>query len=156
MGIICVTSDDTQHLYVLYNKPSAIIQHVQCANNCSVADVSIDHSITLPGAWDLTFTPYCGGGHLCFVCMDGADTIVKPFEVAGVPPLKSRIMRGPSWNYDNTKHKYGENKSEVGLVTKYNASEQRISVQWSDGKSFDYRWDASGILWFGIQLRIHH
>ena len=75
---ICVTRDDTQYLYVLYNKPSVIIQHVQCANNCSVADVSINHSITLPGAWDtggITFTLYCGGGHLCIVSMDRADTI---------------------------------------------------------------------------------
>lgn len=149
MGTICVTRDDTQHPYVLYNKPSVTIQHVHSAN-CPVADVSIDRSIALPGTWDVTFIPYCGGHHTCEVIVDQPSTgiLVKSFDVIGVPPLDSMMMRGPSWSYNRVSHNYGANETEVGIVTKHHTNEQRLSIQWPDGKSFRYRW---GTL-FDVQL----
>ena len=108
--------------------------------------VPVDQS----GAWDLTFTPYCGGHHTCVVVVGRADVLLKSFDVIGVPPLESKIMRGPSWNYSNTEHNYGASKTEVGIVTHHVANEQRISVEWPDGKGFQYRWDNSGM--FDVQL----
>ncbi len=151
MGTLSVTRDDTQHPYVPHRTPFVIIKH---KNNfyCLVARITVHHSTTFPGTWDVTFTLYCGGCHRCGVRVDGAPMLLNSIEVAGTPPLESRIMRGPGWNYDSTSHNYGASTSDVGLVTKHNASEQIISVQWQDGNCFDYRWGASGK--FDIQL--HH
>ena len=147
-GTICVTRDDTQHSYVLYNKPLVIIHH-QLSPNCHVADVRVDRSTNQSGAWDITFTPYCGGHHICVVAEDITDVLLKSFGVVGVPPLGSKIMRGPSWSY-HTEHNYGASKTEVGIVTHHVANEQRIGVEWPDGKGFQYRWGNSGM--FEVQL----
>lgn len=149
VGTICVTRDDTEYLYVLYNEPSVTIQHDTSAD-CHVADVSVNHSTTSPGTWDITFTPYCGGHHTCKVITDQANTMIKSFDVNSVPPLDSKMMRGPSWTYCHIQHNYGATKTEIGLVTNHDKSEQRIGVRWPDGKGFQYRWGTSGM--FDVQM----
>ena len=151
VGTFSVTRDDTEYSYVLYNMPSVTIQHVESVN-CPVADASIDRSTTLPGTWDVTFTPYCGGRHTCVVIVGQANTLVKSFDVTGMPPLNSKMMRGPSWTYSCINHNYGASKTEVGVVTSHDhdTNEQRIGVQWPDGEAFRYRWGTSGM--FDVQL----
>jgi hypothetical protein len=123
-------------------------------NNYPVARIAVRRSTTYPIEWGVTFTLYCGGCHLCTcgVRIDGAQPLMNTIEVAGTPPLKSRIMRGPGWNDITgiTSHNYGASTSDVGLVTKHNASMQTITVQWQDGECFDYRWGRSGE--FEVQL----
>jgi hypothetical protein len=147
VGTLSITRDDTQHPYVLHHKPTVTILHVNSVN-CPVARTTVHRSTTFLGVWDVTFTLYCGGCHHCGVHVDGAHMLVNSVEVAGTPPLESRIMRGPGWNYQI--HDYGASKSDVGLVISHNASEETISVQWQDGNGFDYLWGASGK--FDIQL----
>ena len=147
VSTLSITRDDTQHPYVLHHKPVVIIVH----NNsviCPVATIAVHHSTTFPGEWDVTFTFSCGGGHQCGVHVDGTSPLLNRVQVAGTPPLESRIMRGPGWNYID--HNYGASTSDVGLVTKHNTSEQTVTVRWQDGKYFNYRWGASGV--FDIQL----
>ena len=135
VSTLSITRDDTQHPYVLHHKPVVNILH----NNsviCPVATIAVHHSTTFLGEWDVTFTLYCGGSHVCSVSVDGANELVNSIEVAGTPPLESKVMRGPGWNYAN--HNYGASTSDVGLVIRHYASEQKITVQWQDGKRFKY------------------
>ena len=74
---------------------------------CHVADISVHRSSTLPSAWDVRFTPYCGGQHIiCSVKAVKADTVLYNLEVTGVPPVGSKVMKRPSWNYCETSHGY--------------------------------------------------
>ena len=149
VSTLSITRDDTQHPYVLHHKPVVNILHNNSESMiCPVATIAVHHSTTFLGEWDVTFTLYCGGSHVCSVNVDGANELVNSIEVAGTPPLESKVMRGPDWKYEN--HNYGVSTSDVGLVIRHYASEQKITVQWQDGKRFKYRWGASGM--FDIQL----
>ena len=79
--------------FVLVEKPSIIILH-QHSPRCDFADISISRSTDFPSAWDVSFTPYCGGPHTCIASVIGADKLRNSFNVAGVPPVGSRVMRG--------------------------------------------------------------
>ena len=150
VSTLSITRDDTQHPYVLHHKPVVVIWKENSVNSCLVATIAVHHSTTFPGEWDVTFTLYCGGSHQCGVRVNGDSVLLNPIKVVGTPPLESRIMRGPAWNYDSTSHTYGASKSDVGLVTEHNTSEQTVSVRWQDGNCFNYRWGASGV--FDVQL----
>ena len=151
-AVLCVKRDSKGHQpFVLCEKPSIEICH-QHSSTCDIADVSISRSSDLHGAWDITFTPYCGGPHTCTVSVIRANKLRESFDVAGVPPLGSRVMRGPDWNYSEIKHSYGASVSDVAEVTGHNSlqHEKRISVRWSDGRSFDYRWGREDM--FDVQI----
>jgi uncharacterized protein YbaR (Trm112 family) len=137
--------------FVLCEKPSIIIRH-QHSPTCDVADISISRSTDLPSAWDVTFILYCGGPHTCMVSVIRANKLHNPFYVAGVPPVGSRVMRGPCWNYDETEHSYGASITDVAIITSHVRllTEKLVTVRWSDGKLFCYRWDSDGM--FDIQI----
>ena len=149
-GVVCITRDNGYRPAILDCKPSIVIRHASSAT-CNVADVNITQSTTLPGAWDVTFTPYCGGPHTCKVSVESAGSLSTSFDVTGVPAAGSRVMRGPSWNYINT-HTYGKDKSDFGIVDNCNhlQDEKKITIVWQDGKKFAYHWDDDGL--YGIQL----
>ena len=153
-GMVYVTRDRLgQHPFVLHNSPTVIIRHVQ-SMTCHVADISVHRSNTLPSAWEIRFTPYCGGQHICTVKVDNADTMCFAFEVTGVPPVGSKVMRGPSWNYSKISHGYGASTSEVAVVGGHNnlQDDKTIVACWEDGKSFKYRWGADGM----YEIQIYH
>ena len=153
-AVLCVKRDSKSHQsFVLCNKPSVVIHH-QYSPTCNVADVSIVRSTVLPGAWDVAFIPYCGGPHTCTAIVNRATTLLYSFNVAGVPPVGSRVMRGPSWNYDEIAHSYGANTADVALVTGHDIlqTEKNITITWSDGKRFCYRWGNDGM----FDVQIHH
>ena len=142
--------------FVLSMKPLVSICH-RDSPTCNVAEISIVRSTALPGDWDVTFVPYCSGPHTCSVTVNRTKkkaSTVKSFDVAAVPPVGSRVMRGPSWNYDEATHSYGANAADVGVVADHASlvAEKRITVRWSDGKLFCYRWGLNSI--FDVQL--HH
>ena len=151
-AVLCVKRDSKSHQpFVLCEKPSLEIRH-QHSSTCAVADVSISRSSDLPGAWDITFTPYCGGPHTCTVAVIKANKLCKSFDVAGVPLLGSKVMRGPDWNYSEIEHSYGASISDVAEVTGHNSlhCEKRIRVCWSDGREFVYRWGREDM--FDVQI----
>ena len=151
-AVLCVKLDrKTQQSFVLCSKPSVVIRH-QHSSTCNVADVIIVRSTVLPGAWDVTFTPYCGGPHTCTVVVKRASRSSNSFDVAGVPLVGSKVMRGPSWNYDENSHSYGANTTDVAFVTNHVnlKTEKQITVRWSDGKYFYYRWGSDGM--FDVQI----
>ena len=80
--------------------------------------------------------------------------MVYYFEVTGVPPVGSKVMRGPSWNYDETIHGYGASTSEVAVVRNHNTlqDDKTITARWEDGKGFQYRWGAGGM----YDIQMHH
>jgi hypothetical protein len=137
--------------FVLFEKPSIVIRH-QHSSICDVADISISRSTDPPGAWDVTFTPYCGGPHTCTVSVIRASKLRNSFDVVGVPPVGSRVTRGPGWNYDETEHSYGANVTDVAIIENHDClqTEKLIAVRWSDGKRFSYRWGSEGK--FDIQI----
>ena len=137
--------------FVLCEKPSIIILH-QHSPRYDVADISISRSTDLPSAWDVTFTPYCGGPHTCIASVIRANKLRNSFNVAGVPPVGSRVMRGPDWNYHETKHSYGANVTDVGTIADHDClqTEKKVTVCWSDGNRFWYRWGSDGK--FDIQI----
>ena len=75
----------------------------------------------------------------------GAAGVVNTLVVTGVPPVGSRVIRGLiiSWNYCEVKHDYGATKDEVASVLDHDhlKTEMTITVQWTDGKSYQYEWD---------------
>ena len=153
-AVLCVKRDSkSHHSFVLCEKPSIDIRH-QHSSTCDVADVSIARSTDLPGTWDITFTPYCGGPHTCIVSIisSRAKKLFNSFEVAGVPPVGSRVMRGPSWKYDEIEHRYGAKSTDVAVVADHYPlqTEKKITVRWSDGKLFCYRWGSDGK--FDVQI----
>ena len=95
---------------------------------------------------------YCGGLHTCEVSVNNATNLTVLFIVTGVPPVGSRVMRGPSWNYNKLNHNYGEDKSDVATICHHKClqDEKFISVIWQDGKAFNYKWDQNGA--YDIQL----
>ena len=69
------------------------------------------------------------------------NLISHEFEVTGVPPVGSRVMRGPSWRYSDLTHSYGAIGDEVAVVkSHYKILDKTISVMWSDKESFLYKW----------------
>ena len=150
--VLCIKRDSkSQQSFVLRDKPSIVIHH-QCSFTCEVADISIVRSSVLPGTWDVTFTPYCGGPHTCTVFIIRANKLQNLFDVTGVPPVGSRVMRGPSWNYDKIEHSYGASDTDVAVVADHAPfqTDKLILVRWSDGKGFQYRWGSDGM--FDIQI----
>ena len=153
-AVLCVKRDSkSQQSFVLCDKPSIGIYH-QCSLTCKVADISIVRSAVLPGEWEVTFTPYCGGPHNCSVAVIGANKLHNTFDVAGVPPVGSRVTRGPSWNYDKNEHSYGASDTDVAVVADHAPlqTDKLITVRWSDGKGFCYRWGSDGM----FDIQIHH
>jgi uncharacterized protein YbaR (Trm112 family) len=137
--------------FVLCEEPSIIIHH-RNSSTCDVADIRISRSTDLPSAWDVSFAPYCGGPHTCIVSVTRANKLRNSFDVIGVPPVGSRVMRGPGWNYDETVHSYGANTTDVAIIAHHNAlqTEKEVTVRWSDENLFRYKWDRDGI--FDIQI----
>lgn len=152
-AVLCVTRNSKIHQseFVLREKPSIDIRHKH-SSTCDVADVSILRSADFPGGWDVTFMPYCGGPHTCTVSVIRATPLRNTFDVAGVPRVGSRVMRGPGWNYDESVHGYGASVASVAIVADHNnlQSEKKLTVRWLDGKLFCYRWGSDGI--FDIQI----
>lgn len=154
--IVCVTRSKDDTPCVVYNKPSIKIQYKESIT-CQVADISVHRSTTLPGAWEVKFIPYCGGRHniTCIVKVEKGHVFSQyhDFCVSGVPSIGSKVMRGPSWNYDEDLHGYGASASEVAVVRDHDglASDKTIAVTWSDGKSFQYRWGENDE-YYDIQL----
>ena len=137
--------------FVLCEMPSIVIHH-QHSPTCDVADISISRSTDFPSAWDVSFTPYCGGPHTCIASVIRANKLRNSFDVIGVPPVGSRVMRGPDWNYHETEHSYGTNITDVAIIDHHDdlQTEKEITVRWSDGNFFRYRWGRDGM--FDIQL----
>ena len=139
-GVVCITRDNGYSPAILHCKPSIAIHHRQAAT-CNVADVNITQSTTLPGAWDVTFTPYCGGIHTCKVSVGSKRSLSTSFDVTGAPATGSRVMRGPSWNYVES-HTYGKDGSDFGIVHHGSQlQDKKIIIVWQDGKKFTYQWD---------------
>ena len=137
--------------FVLVKKPSIVILH-QHSPRCDIADISISRSTDLPSAWDVTFTPYCGGPHTCIASVIRANKLRNSFNVAGVPPVGSKVMRGPDWNYHETEHSYGANITDVAVIDDHDClqTEKKVTVCWSDGNRFWYRWGNDGK--FDVQI----
>ena len=66
--------------------------------------------------------------------------------------MGSRVMRGPDWNYHETEHSYGTNVTDVAIIDHHNdlQTEKEVTVRWSDGNLFRYRWGRDGM--FDIQM----
>ena len=61
-------------------------------------------------------------------------------------------MRGPGWNYNETEHSYGANVTDVAVIADHDClqTEKKVTVCWSDGNRFWYRWGNDGK--FDVQI----
>lgn len=93
------------------------------------------------GNWEATFTPVCGGKHIATVW--SFSTSSSTFTVTGMPPIGSKVVRGPDYPSDDEDEPQTVRKHYIPPRREDDGSEWSLIVNFDSG---DYlvRWGDNG------------
>ena len=128
----------------------------------SKKSITLDPHPTSDGKWEATFTPMCGGQHVITAANPapgyfrslrpygtGSFRSLRPygtatFTVTGMPPIGSRVVRGPDY-YDNDEdHPLIVKKHYVQPRKGKDGREFSLFVSFDNGESYGVEWGDHG------------
>ena len=106
--------------------------------------ITLDSHLTADGKWEATFTPTCGGRHdITAAPASGLYTsrskATATFTVTGMPPIGSKVVRGPDY-YDDEDNPLTVEEHCIPPYKGENGKEFSLFVSFDDGKSYNVEW----------------
>ena len=113
--------------------------------------ITLDPHPTSDGKWEATFTSTCGGKHVITAASPapGYFRSLRPcatatFTVTGMPPIGSRVVRGPDYYDDDEDNPLTVKRHYVPPRKGKNDKEFSLYVNFDDGESYSVEWGDRG------------